>query len=157
MPPPPTEVLNKWKQQIQQWINTINHLNISSAFPQRAQSPDSQRIQVTRLNDRFESFWSLVLTGHGRSTSHADFNAFFMSQIINNIWRYNTLFSRFSECQQIFTKEFAFLCQQHRQYHRALAQVQDPPQSIEKNRAASLANSGIRESITTPIITPVVL
>lgn len=139
VPPPSTEVLNKWKQQIQQWINTLNHLNISSALPQHAQAPDDQRNQVTRVNDRFEAFWNLVLTAHDRSTSHADFNAFFMSQIINNIWRYNTLFSRFSECQQIFIKEFAFLCQQHQQYHRALAQAQDPTSSFGENRVAPLA------------------
>jgi hypothetical protein len=139
VPPPSTEMLNRWKRQIQQWINTVNHLNISSVVPQHVQSSDNRRSQVTRLNDRFETFWSLIHTAHDRSTSHADFNAFFMSQIINNIWRYNTLFSRFSECQQIFTKEFAFLCQQHHQYHRALAQAQDPPQSLEENRDTLLA------------------
>lgn len=139
VPPPSTEVLNKWKQQIQQWINTINHLNISSAVPQYTQAPDSHRTQKRRLQDRFETFWSLVLTAHNRSTSHADFNAFFMSQIITNIWRYNTIFARFSECQQIFTKEFALLCQHHQQYHRALAQVQNPPTSIRENRVPPLA------------------
>ena len=139
VPPPPAEVLERWKRQIQQWINTINHLNISAVVPQLPQSLDNRRSHVTRVNELFEAFWSLVLTAHDRSTSYADFNAFLMSQIINNIWRYNTLFSRFSDCQQIFTKEFAFLCQQHRQYHQALVQAQSPPRNVKENRIDPLA------------------
>ena len=139
VPPPSTEVLNKWKQQIEHWINTIKHLNIHSAVPEYTQSLDLHRTRETRVHDRFETFWSLVLTAHDRSTNHADFNAFFMSQIINNIWQYDTVFSRFSECQQIFTKEFALLCQRHQQYHRALTQAQDPSKSIGENRIPSLA------------------
>jgi hypothetical protein len=62
-----------------------------------------------------------------------------MSQIINNIWRYTTVFSRFSECQQIFTKEFALLCRKHRHYHQALSRVQNPPPRIKENSATPLA------------------
>ncbi|MCW4039892.1 MAG: hypothetical protein NWE83_03955 [Candidatus Bathyarchaeota archaeon] len=139
VPKPSTDVLDGWKQQIQQWINTINHLNIRAVVTQSNPSSDNRHVVSKRLSDRFEALWSLVLTAHDRSTCHADFNAFFMSQIINHIWRYDTLFSRFSDCQQIFTKEFAFLCQKHGEYHQALHKIQGQHDGINDNSGASLA------------------
>lgn len=136
VPKPSADVLNGWKQQIVHWINTTSHLNFSSVL-NRPILPHSDR--QARARERFETLWSLVLITHGRSTSLADFNAFFMSQIINKIWSYNTLFSRFSECQQIFTEEFAFLCQKHEVYHQALWKIRNPDSRIGENRVTQFA------------------
>jgi hypothetical protein len=136
VPKPSAEVLTGWKQQIAHWINTMSHLNLGSVITRPIQ-PHSDR--QARVRERFEALWSLVLIAHDRSTSHGDFNAFFMSQIINKIWSYNTLFSRFSECQQIFTEEFAFLCQKHEAYHQALHKVRNESHQIEENSVAQFA------------------
>ncbi len=136
---PSIEVLGEWKQQIDQWISIGNHLNLDSLLTQSTQHRVDRRTLIQLLRERFDVLWKIVLIAHERSTTHADFNAFVMSQIINTSWSYPTLFSRFSECQQIFTKEFAFLCQQHEIYHQALHKVRNQAPQIKKNYAVPLA------------------
>jgi len=46
-----------------------------------------------------------------------------MSKIVNEVWGYDTLFSRFSECQQIFAPEFSFLLSRFKDYSRSLKEA----------------------------------
>jgi hypothetical protein len=46
-----------------------------------------------------------------------------MSKIVNDVWGYDTLFSRFSECQQIFLDEFSFLLSRFDDYSRLLGEA----------------------------------
>lgn len=69
-----------------------------------------------RLTENFEAFWSLVKDAHAKAKTYSDFNAFVMSRVVNVAWGYDTLFSRFSECQQIFEREFCFLLSHFDEY-----------------------------------------
>jgi hypothetical protein len=83
------------------------------------------------LNGNFEDFWNIVEEAYSQAKNYADFNAFVISKIINEIWGYSTLFSRFSECQQIFEKEFCFLLSNFDEYSRALEELIFSPKKTE--------------------------
>ncbi len=57
------------------------------------------------------------------SEKFSDFNAYVLSKIINEIWGYDTLFSRFSECQQVFVKEFNFMLSRFDDYSNLLSEA----------------------------------
>jgi len=46
-----------------------------------------------------------------------------MSKIVNEVWGYDTLFSRFSECQQILENEFCFLISHFDEYSRYVKEI----------------------------------
>jgi hypothetical protein len=46
-----------------------------------------------------------------------------MSRIVNDAWGYDTIFARFSECQQAFAGEFCFLLSRHKHYSRLLKEA----------------------------------
>jgi hypothetical protein len=46
---------------------------------------------------------------------------------MNDVWGYDTVFSRFSECQQIFTDEFAFLLSHFEKYSKLLKESRELP------------------------------
>jgi hypothetical protein len=71
-----------------------------------------------RPRHNFESFWEIVGDAYESATSFSDFNSFFMSKIVNKSWGYDVLFSRFSECEQVFTQEFSFLISHFEAYSR---------------------------------------
>jgi hypothetical protein len=46
---------------------------------------------------------------------------------VNDVWGYDTVFSRFSECQQAFTDEFGFLLSRFGDYSRLLREASEMP------------------------------
>jgi hypothetical protein len=75
-------------------------------------------LNSTGLLKNFEGFWELVEAAYARAETYSDFNAFVTSKIINEAWGYDTVFCRFSECQRIFRREFAFLVSRFDDYSR---------------------------------------
>jgi len=68
-------------------------------------------------------FWEIVEEAHERAISYSDFNAFIISKIVNEAWGYDTLFSRFSDCQKIFINEFNSLLTDFRDYSSSLKEI----------------------------------
>jgi hypothetical protein len=86
--------------------------------------PSSSHLNLANsFRENFESFWDIVEDSYDRALSYSDFNAFIMSKIINDIWGYDTLFSRFSDCQQIFVNEFSFLLSNFNRYSNSLREA----------------------------------
>jgi hypothetical protein len=75
------------------------------------------------MTKKFEDFWRVVEEAQARADNYSDFNAFIMSKIINDVWGYDTLFSRFSECQQVFESEFCFLLSNFNEYSRYVKEI----------------------------------
>jgi len=48
-----------------------------------------------------------------------------MSKIVNEVWGYDTLFSRFSECQQVFADEIGFLLSRYHDYSGSLEEAHE--------------------------------
>ena len=120
VPKPPRELLGDWKGQIESWLDE----GVSSV-ERLGKLCDLSKLNLPKdvLQENFRSFWRVVEDCYGRSGLYSDFNGFFMSKIVNEIWGYNTLFSRFSECQQVFADEIAFLLSHYQNYSRFLEEA----------------------------------
>jgi hypothetical protein len=109
---PSRQVIDGWKKQIENWFN--QKFDSVQRYCRDLGIPFGT--QKTLLTKNFEDFWELVEDAYSKANNYADFNAFVMSEIVNNVWDYSTVFSRFSDCQQIFEKEFSFLLSHSNEY-----------------------------------------
>jgi hypothetical protein len=102
--PPPKNILESWKKQIKVWIRNAS----------------TKIIDESILLRNFDQVWNEVEDAYARSKSHADFNAFFQSKIVNKIWGYKTLFVRLSDISPVFDKGFEFLISNYDRYSAAV-------------------------------------
>jgi hypothetical protein len=123
---PSPDVLRVWKAEIEKWLNdavwSVKRLCKTNDFLEMGGSFSAE---TCRAN--FKVFWNLVEDCYKHSDRYSDFNAFLMSEIVNNAWGYDTVFSRFSECQQIFGDEFCFLLSHFDHYSRLLREALEMP------------------------------
>jgi hypothetical protein len=109
MPLPSTVVLDKWKNQIISWIN-------SSA--QHTSEEDK-----IRLRHNFDEFWYMVKDSYTKAEGYSDLNSFLMSQIVNKIWNYETLFVKLTDLTTVFEDGYRFLISNFNKYSEALRQA----------------------------------
>jgi hypothetical protein len=83
---------------------------------------DCGNINSTVLCKNLESFWDIVEECHDHCENFADFNGFLLSKVVNEVWGYDTVFSRFSENQQAFCDDFNFLLSRFDEYSNLLRQ-----------------------------------
>jgi hypothetical protein len=116
---PSIKVLENWQNEIKYWIN-----NQTSTVERECQVLNQEFAnKKSNILNNFEEFWALVQKAYNHSETYADFNAFVMSEIVNEAWEYDTLFSMFSDCQQIFEKEFCSLLSQFENYSTYLKEI----------------------------------
>jgi len=113
VPKPSLDFMKRWKAEIEGWLN--NAVGSVDRFS-KAFGLSRLSSQKDVLHRNLRAFWEMVEEAYERSTTYSDFNAFIMSKIVNEAWEYDTLFSRFSECQRIFAQEFAYLLSSFREY-----------------------------------------
>ena len=122
VPKPSLGLLGHWKAQIEKWlddaVNSVDRLCKMCGLPMLNPHKDA-------LQENFGSFWKIIEDCYERSKSYSDLNAFVMSKIVNKAWGYDTLFSRFSECQQAFADEISFLLSRHKDYSRFLEEAHE--------------------------------
>jgi len=120
---PSEHLLGAWRKQIETWYD--------QKYDSASRSCKALQLDFTAaravLAKNFEAFWEIVETAHSRAKNFADFNAFVISQIVNGIWGYPTIFARFSECQQIFESQFCFLLSHFQEYSQNLKGVASSP------------------------------
>jgi hypothetical protein len=117
IPKPSRRLLGEWKKQIEGWLD--------DAYARARKLCDLSKLNSCKdvLQGNFGSFWSIVEDCYERSKLYSDFNAFVMSKIVNDAWGYDTLFSRFSECQQVFADEIGYLLSHYSDYSRFLKEA----------------------------------
>lgn len=93
-PPPSNIILGRWEKQIFHWIKNSSILDVT---------------EKKAYMGKFDNFWKLVKDSHSRAKSYADFNSFLMSKIVNEIWKYDTLFVNLTELAEAFEDGFKFL------------------------------------------------
>jgi hypothetical protein len=124
VPKPSRDVLSQWKSEIEKWldeaIRSIERLCRKLGF-EEACSVSS----VPVLRENLASFWKIAENCWERSTRYSDFNGFLMSRIVNDAWGYDTIFARFSECQQAFADEFCLLLSRFKDYSRLLKEANE--------------------------------
>ena len=135
VPKPSLDLLNGWKAMIKGWlddaINSVDRFCKANSFPGLGS-------KKPLLHRNFGSFWKIVEDAYERSTTYSDFNAFVMSKIVNEVWGYDTLFSRFSECQQVFAPEFSFLLSRFMDYSKFIKEANEL--QIEKGIGAGVSD-----------------
>jgi hypothetical protein len=106
MSAPSRQTLHLWKKEIKKWID------------------NSSQAEKHRLMLNFENLWQLVEDSSRNARSFSDFNSFFMSNLVNNTWRYDTLFARLSDLSIIFKDGFKFLLYNFKEYSDALREAE---------------------------------
>jgi len=119
VPKPSKNIINRWKKKIKKWIEDAL-ISVNKYCKDNQTTIKDWTYKTARIKQNFDDFWDMVEDAFQKTTSYSDFNAFIMTKIINDIWGYDTLFARFSECQRIFTKEFSFILSNINEYHNAL-------------------------------------
>src|ERR671911_248774 len=107
--PPPKNILDSWKKQVKLWIkNASTTSNFDKIF----------------LLRNLDDLWDEVEDAFARSKSYADFNAFFQTKVVNNLWGYKTLFVRLSDISPVFDKGFEFLLSNYDKYSNAVEKAE---------------------------------
>jgi hypothetical protein len=113
MPIPGQTVLNYWRKQITSWIRKNSASSIvSSAY------------NKSNMRDNFEQFWQNVELSYSKAKSYSDFNSFLMSEIVNTIWGYDTLFVRLTDISSVFEDGFRYLISNFDKYSDALRKAE---------------------------------
>ncbi|MFL6395790.1 MAG: hypothetical protein ACJ706_01340, partial [Nitrososphaeraceae archaeon] len=113
MPPPGRTVLDQWKKQIIFWIKKNSSSYVVSSSSNKL-----------RLLDNFDQFWSEVELSYQKARSYSDFNSFLMSQIVNKVWGYDTLFVRLTDISSVFEDGFKYLISNFNIYSDALRKAE---------------------------------
>jgi hypothetical protein len=109
MPIPGRTVLDYWRKQITSWIRKNSSSSLISSASNRS-----------FILDNFEQFWQEVELSYSKAKSYSDFNSFLMSQIVNKIWGYDTLFVRLTDISPVFEDGFRYLISNFSQYSDVL-------------------------------------
>jgi hypothetical protein len=115
-PKPPRAILDRWEHDIQDWIHRKTK---SVAELSGIQLDENEYLK------NLTKFWSVVTDSHSKAGNCADFSAYIISKSINDTWEYDTLFCRFSECQQLFKHEFRSLIGRFWEYSKAVREAED--------------------------------
>jgi hypothetical protein len=110
MPLPNHTLLHFWKRQINSWI--------------RISTSESKNIDKRTLINNFEEFWQQVETAYAKAKTYSDFNSFLMSQVVNNVWNYDTLFVKLSRLSPVFREGFNYLLANFDIYSKSLRKAQ---------------------------------
>ena len=128
VPKPSEELLSHWKSEVENWlsdaINSIGKLSNKLVLDAKLSAST-----ISTLHENLASFWEIPEDCWRRSNTYADFNGFLMSHVVNGAWGYDTVFVRFSECQQVFVDEFRFLLSRFKDYTRLLKEADEITQS----------------------------
>jgi hypothetical protein len=121
---PTCDSLSEWKAEIEKWIDDATR-SVNRLLGTTGLAKQFKNVSSRELHQNLESFWDMVEECYNRCGNFADFNAFLLSKIVNEVWEYNTLFSRFSENQQAFCQDFNFLLSHFGEYSNLLRQADE--------------------------------
>ena len=107
-PPPPRTILESWRKQIKLWIKNAS----------------TNKFDKTFVLANFDELWAVVEEAYSRSRTYADFNAFFLSKVVSEIWGYKTLFVRLSDISPVFDKGYEFLLSNYDTYSAAVEKAE---------------------------------
>jgi hypothetical protein len=126
---PSRALLSEWKSEIETWLNEAIDSTGRLCRKLGLQETYSSST-VSTLHENFASFWKITEDCWKRSKTYSDFNGFFMSSIVNGAWKYDTVFARFSECQQAFADDFCLLLSRFKDYSRLLREAKEMSQGV---------------------------
>jgi hypothetical protein len=111
MPLPARQIMDNWRNHLQKWLkNSLSSLN--------------EQQYESHLIHNFKEFWDEVELSYSRAKSYSDLNCFLMSQIVNKVWGYDTLFVRLTEISSVFEDGFKYLISNFDPYTDALKRIE---------------------------------
>jgi hypothetical protein len=110
---PERSILDNWKKQILSWIDA----NCSSSL-----LCSSER--KSHLLENFGQFWQQLEISYSKAKGYSDFNSFLMSQIVNEVWNYDTLFVRLTDISLVFEDGLRYLINNFDKYSKALTEAE---------------------------------
>ncbi|HEX7515040.1 MAG TPA: hypothetical protein VF393_05565 [archaeon] len=119
VPKPGNDEVEKIKSEIQRWTIESRNSIMKHCKHLGLQAPD---IDLS-THDVFE----VIDRASERSTNAADFNAFFFAYLIQECG-YETAFARFSQSQQVFKDEIAFMLEHFDQFAKPMVESQEESQ-----------------------------
>ena len=117
-PKPSRDAVNRMKAEIQKWFDD-SIISIGGLLNDPSWPSDFKPALGSNLN----AFWDLVEDCYESAETYSDFNSFLTSKIVNDLWRYDTLFARFSDCLPIFADETIFFLARFEEYSKALREA----------------------------------
>jgi len=118
VPKPNNSEVEAIKSEIQRWAVESRDSVIKHAEHLGLRAPDVD----LRTHDVFDT----IDRANERSTNAADFNAFFFAYLLQECG-YETAFARFSQCQQVFKDEIAFMLEHFDHYAKLMLESQKNP------------------------------
>jgi hypothetical protein len=114
VPIPDEAEIEKIKAEIRRWaIDSKNSVMHHCRF---------LGLQVPEIELDLTSVFDVIDKSYERSTNMADFNAFFLANVIND-FGCDTAFARFSECQQVLFEEMAALLENLELYSKLMSEA----------------------------------
>lgn len=116
VPKPDDSEVEKIEREIQRWTtesrdSIIKHCKLLG-------------LQVPDVDLRTHEVFDVIDQANERSANAADFNAFFLAYLIQKCG-FETAFARFSQCQQVFEDEIAFMLEHFDEYARSMVESQE--------------------------------
>ncbi len=113
VPKPGEDEIEKIKTEIRRWaIDSKNSVMYHCS---------SLGLQVPEIALDLNSVFNIIDNSYERSTNMADFNAFFLANIIKD-FGYDTAFARFSECQQVLFDEVSTMLEDLELYSKLMTE-----------------------------------
>jgi hypothetical protein len=127
MPLPRRQILDHWKSQIRRWLRDS------------LSSPTEGHHKSVFIRN-FKEFWDQVELSYYWAKSYSDLNSFLMSQLVNKVWGYDTLFVRLSEIPSVFEDGFKYLISNFESYTKALIKIENifNQQGVHTNVSSSV-------------------
>lgn len=119
---PSIDIINNWKKEIKKWLLS-SIVQIDKYFKVQNININFWDSLKYLFKDNLKNFWNIVNKSYECSNNYSEFNAFIMSNIVNNIWKYNILFFNFTDVQEIFIEEYNYLLSNFNKYSRHLENI----------------------------------
>jgi hypothetical protein len=110
MPLPGKTILYEWKRQIASWIRS---------------SQSIYKFNKSDLLSNFNEFWQIVEDAHSNAKSYSEFNSIIMSNLVNKVIDYDTLFVRLTDMSSVFEDGLLYLISNFKRYSQVLEKARN--------------------------------
>lgn len=112
LPIPKESILIRWREKIVTWIKRSTE-NLSP-------------LKRLELLYNFEEFWNCIVEpSYKKSKSYADFNSYIISKIVNQSWKYDTLFVRLTQLSPILENSYKKLILNFEKYSGSIKNTEE--------------------------------
>jgi hypothetical protein len=116
---PAIDILDYWKKQLNSWIKNSPLFDAFSGIAR------DNSFTKSDLMENLERFWNIVERSYNKAKTYADFNSFLISNIVNRIWKYDTLLVRLTDLSPVFYNGYKNLIVNFSKYASILRETED--------------------------------